>query len=320
MKKEQDTTTELIVREATRRGISSQPISETDPNVVVLKKGERRELVYYSCTDQLGHVMFKVFLNKPLTDAMLKKAGFPVPDELVTDDTSEIKAFLAKHSRIVIKPLNSVWGQGVTPGISSESELETAIELAQSFNKTKGETRVLCQQHVTGTEYRILVVNQKHMFAVHRIPAHIEGDGVSLIEDLVANWNVSVREERKINITKRVQKFLKEQEYDPSSIPAKGEKIYLKQVANAHAGGTVCDATAAIGEEARAIAIEVAKHFNAPVIGIDCITPDITKTIGHIIELNSTPDLTLHHYPTEGQAQDPAAKIVDMLFPETAKK
>lgn len=319
MKKNKDATTDLIAREARSRGISAQPVSTVAPDVLCLQRGSQREFVYYSCTDQLGHITFKLFFKKFLSGPLLKEAGFPVPDELVTSDSNGIKRFLKKHGRIVIKPLDSVWGQGVTPGITKIGQIPSALSLARSFNKAEKEREVVCQQHIDGTEYRILVINKQRVFVVERIPAHVSGDGLKTVRELIESQNASVREERKVITDKMVLQLLDEQGFTTKSVPPKNAKVFLKQVANAHAGGTVHDATEIIGKQARKIAVSIAKHFKAPVIGIDCITPDITKTIGYVIELNSTPDLTLHHYPTEGVARNPAGAIIDMLFPETSR-
>lgn len=44
------------------------------------------------------------------------------------------------------------------------------------------------------------------------------------------------------------------------------------------------------------------------------ISKDLAKTKGAIIEINHTPGLRMHHFPSEGQARDVAKAIVDELF------
>lgn len=315
-----ESTTDLIVREAQKRGITADFFFEHNRNLVLLELKEHQELIFYSSTNLLGRVTFKVFLNKMLTTILLRRAGFPVPEEIFTDNVEEIKQLLEKHKKIVIKPPDATWGEGVTPGITQVAELEDAIQYAHPRGDAEEyEGKVVCQQHVEGTEYRILVIDQKYVFAARRVPAHIEGDGQQTIHELIEQWNAAVREERRHNVTDQVKKLIRQQGWDLDSTPEKGAKVFLKLVANAHAGGTVFDATEEIGENARKVSLEIAQYFKAPVVGVDCISSDIQETIGHIIELNSTPDFTLHHYPTVGTPRNPAAKVVDMLFPETKK-
>lgn len=319
MQKKIDSSLDIIVREAKRRGIEVMSFPDVNPGVVRLTYRGHPEFVYYSSTNQLGRVTFKIFVQKPVASAWLREGGFPVPEEIFTDDLDEIRNFLKQHERIVIKPFDSVWGQGVTPGLTQAAELKAAVELAQSFNASKHEKRVVCQRHVTGEEFRILVIDQKNVFAVRRIPAHVMGDGIHTIKRLIGRWNGKVAPARVIEVTEGIGKILDEQGMNLESVPKEGQQVFLMRVANAHAGGTVHDATDLIGGAAKQTAIEVAKYFDVPVVGVDCISPDIAKEIGFIIELNSTPDLTLHHFPTVGEPRNPARALVDMLFPETKK-
>ena len=316
MKVKVDSSTGLLLKEAARRNITAVGFPKISPNVFILELGDHREPMYYTSTDKLGHVTFKIFLNKALTDAILLRAVFPAPASLSTDKTADIEAFLAQHQRIVIKPKNSVWGQGVTPGLTAAADIPAALDLAQSFNG-HGAKKVICQEHIDGDEYRLLVVGMEQVLVVHRIPAHVLGDGVSTTHELIDHWNETVQDDRKIVITKQVEALLKSQQQSVDSVPKKDERILLKLVANAHAGGIVEDATDVASEEAKETAREIARYFNVAVVGVDCISPDITQGIGRVIELNSTPDITLHHNPTSGEPRDAAGAIMDVLFPET---
>lgn len=317
MKKEADSSTELLVSEARRRGLKIHRLSPVNLNYVRIEHGDHQELIYYTATERMNFLTSRIFLNKHLSGALLHEADFPAPAEITTDDIDEINSFLKKYRKIVIKPVNSTWGQGVTPGISDSKDIVPAVELARSIKNDKSAPEVICQQHIDGTEYRILVIDEKALFVLKRLPAHVTGDGIHTVSQLLEIWNGRVRKERQIKLNKQTSHLLQEQDMTLESVPHKGDKVLLKYVANLHAGGVVYDANKEIGSSARKTAIAVAKHFKAPVVGIDCITNDISKSIGYITELNSTPDIANHHYPTEGEAHDPAGAIIDMLFPET---
>lgn len=312
-----DSTTDIVVQEARRRGIDIALFPDLQPNIVCLQLGNHREFLYYSSTDLLGRVKFKIFLHKAMTTELLRRGGFPVPDEVFTSSLEEAAGFLAMHGNVVIKPFDSVWGQGVTPGIMQAAQLPGAFAYARRHTADQEENRVICQRHIEGEEYRLLVVHQQHLFAVHRIPAHVVGDGTHTVAELVTDWNQGVTPERRVEVTERVRGLLAEQGWREDSVLPQGARVFLKQVANAHAGGIVEEAGAMVGEAARATALSIARYFDVPVVGVDCITDDISRSIGVIIELNSTPDFTLHHNPTVGEPKDVAAVFVDMLFPET---
>ena len=310
---------ELIAKEAESRGIGVTSFPELSKVIIRFTKGSHREFIAESGTDLLGVATYKIFVNKALTDNLLREGGFPVPDEVVTDDIMEAESFLRGQEKVVVKPLNLTWGKGVTTNITTSEQLEEAFKMARSqlHGARAASEKVMCQQQIEGEEYRVLVVNQKEVFAAQRIPAHVLGDGQATVAELIERLNSDAPDSRKIIIESQMVGILKNQGVQPEAVPHEGRRIWLRQVANAHAGGTVFDATDSLGEEARKKAIEVAKYFNVPVVGIDCITFDLNKSLGCIIELNGTPDITLHHNPTQGESRDVAKAIVDMLFPET---
>ena len=79
----------------------------------------------------------------------------------------------------------------------------------------------------------------------------------------------------------------------------------------------------------------VAKFLNDPLIGVDFIIEDITKSWREparnassitgaggeqhsgIIECNSLPFIDLHHYPLFGQPNNIAGKLWDLVLPES---
>jgi cyanophycin synthetase len=317
MKISERTSTGVIVREANKRGIQVHTFRCTVPFLVLLEYRGHREYIVSSGTSKLDYMSYRILRHKGLTNEVLRRGGFPVPDEVVTADRTEIARFLEKHKQIVIKPLDLTWGIGVTPGITKRDQIDPALQYVRSLDSQRNEELVVCQQHVTGEEYRILVVANKYVYASRRIPAHVRGDGVHTVRELIEQWNAKVQKDRQLHTNDRMEKVLESQELGFDAVPPKGETVWLSRVANAHAGGTVHDATEQIGRAVTERALDVAAYFKMPLVGIDCITNDIEKDIGYIIELNSTPDLTLHHFPTSGTPRNVATKIVDMLFPET---
>jgi cyanophycin synthetase len=58
------------------------------------------------------------------------------------------------------------------------------------------------------------------------------------------------------------------------------------------------------------------------ICGLDVVLPDISRKFegfGGIIEVNAAPGLRMHQSPSEGQARDVGAAIIDMLFPNGSK-
>lgn len=63
--------------------------------------------------------------------------------------------------------------------------------------------------------------------------------------------------------------------------------------------------------------IKAAHICELQVAGIDILTSDISKSLdetnGIIIEINATPGLRMHYYPTEWIARTPAKDIVKLV-------
>ena len=66
----------------------------------------------------------------------------------------------------------------------------------------------------------------------------------------------------------------------------------------------------------------VAKFLDDPLVGVDFIIEDITKSWREeqhcgIIECNSLPFIDLHHYVMFGKPQNVAGKLWDLILPES---
>ncbi|MDP3997520.1 MAG: ATP-grasp domain-containing protein [Candidatus Andersenbacteria bacterium] len=310
--------TKLIVEEARRRGFKITAYPEINRNYAELEYKGHKEKFYQAMGDNFGQASHKILFHKELAATLLREAGFPVPDSVITGDYGEAEDFLKSHARIVVKPVGRCGGIGITVNVRSEEELKEAFGRAKRNTRSKLE-RVICQEMIDGDDNRLLVLDQYKVFAARRVPAHVIGDGKRTVAQLVEKWNKKVVEMRHIKLDEDAEKVLREQELTRESVPADGVKVKLCHLANAHRGAIIEDVTDTVSPEAKALAIEVARYFKCPFIGIDMIAPDITKQAGKIIELNPHAGIVLHHFPTAGKPRNVAGAIIDMLFPEQAK-
>ena len=210
--------------------------------------------------------------------------------------------------------------QGITTAITTEPLLRRAFERAQLVHPETGvERRVVVQEHVVGEDCRVLVVDQKYVFAIQRLPASVVGDGQQTVAQLVAAWNATRKKVCAIQLNEQAHELLADQHLTAASVPAVGQYVLLAYVSNYHAGGRLKEVTDELGLKIRQTALAVAAYFSLPLVGIDFMTPDHRHTVGIILELNGTPDITIHHFPDEGVKRDVARVIIDMLFPETAQ-
>ncbi len=303
----------LIIKTARKKGIKAKAIL---PSLFFyeLSRGKKIYLFCEGMCDLVNAPSSLAASRKDLSYKIMKKLNIPVPESILTDSFEECMDLLKKYRSIVIKPKGLKWGLGITAGVTSKELLKKAINHVGHYISEGDE--FIAQEFLNGDDYRILVIGYKKVFCLQRNPACIIGDGKTTINKLIQKKKIKTGSFKKflktppgvISIALRVQGF------KMNSVVPRGQIVKLSTAANAHFGGFTVDATAEICKEAAQMAIKIARHFATPVLGIDCISQDISKTIGKITELNTTPDLFMHTNPTFGKSQNPAEPIIDFLF------
>lgn len=152
-------------------------------NAVLMRKDPPFDIAYLYATYllELAEKQGCLVLNRPasIRDAneKLYTAWFPncCPPTLVTSQKSLISDFIAKHQKIVLKPLHSMGGQGVLVMNQGDLNLNAAIELLTH----RGKYPIMAQRYLPEIQQsgdkRILIVDGKALpFAVARIPG--QGD------------------------------------------------------------------------------------------------------------------------------------------------
>ncbi|HEX8280527.1 MAG TPA: Mur ligase family protein, partial [Chthoniobacterales bacterium] len=172
-----------------------------------------------------------------------------------------------------------------------------------------------------------LVINGEVVAAAERVPAHVVGDGVHTIAELVEIVNRDPRRGighekvlTQITINEQAQRLLQQARYRTETVLPAGEIFHLRSTANMSTGGTAIDRTAEMHYENAEIARRAARVIGLDIAGIDFITPDITRPMndagGGIVEVNAGPGFRMHLQPSEGTPRNVAKPVIDMLFPE----
>jgi len=252
--------------------------------------------------------------RKNLSFRFLKRWGILVPETTVVKTYKECLPFLEKYEKVVIKPPSLTGGQGITAGVNNREMLKVAVDHVHKYVKKNGS--FILQEFFEGDDYRVLVIGYEKIFCLKRIHAFLTGDGKSRIKDLIRKRKVTVglmkyflkMPHAKITIA------LQSQGLNMNSIPSKNHKVKLSTTANLHSGGFTTDKTDVVCKEAIDISKRIARKFVIPVLGVDFISEDISKSPGKVIELNPTPDLVWHTNPNFGKSHNPAEALIDFLF------
>jgi cyanophycin synthetase len=313
--------TASIVREAELRGITVLRLD--DYNLVQLGEGKYQQRIQAAMTSNTSLIGVETAGNKRLTKMMLEDAGIPVPKGTVVRKLkSALEDALWLEYPVVIKPHDGHHGKGVTTNISNDEELKAAFERAKAVSD-----KVIIEQYLTGSDYRILVVGGKFVAAAKRMPAQVVGDGRHTIAELIeienqnpdrgfGHENVMTR----LKVSSVTEHLLAKSDYAMETVLKEGETFNLELTANLSTGGSAEDVTDRVHKTNRFMAERIAKIIGLDIAGIDVMAPTLRQPIakggGAVIEVNAAPGLRMHLAPAKGIARNVAKSIVDMLFPE----
>ncbi len=302
---------EILINEAKRRGIEVRVIDDLFNYYTLTFQGETIRC-WESFTDKTPSMSAMVCQNKYLTLKLLRDEGLQVPRQSLWSSEQEANLFLEQCcNKIVVKPLDCEQGKGITVGVKTRDQLLKAVDHARMYF---GE--VLLEEHVEGNDLRVIVINYEFVAAIERIPASVEGDGRSSVEELIQRRNEQLihttRGESQIPVNEASVDFIKVQGLSMQDIPAAGKKLQVSRLANYHSGGTIRDVTSVVSQKLREVSVKAARILNMPVVGLDLMVPDPRSTDYFIIEANERPGLANH------EPQPTAQKFIDYLFPDSA--
>ena len=321
--KQLELSTQIIIDGAIRRGIEVD-VLDWDDNFIRLKKGDKVEYVKQGTKTSVDtYVAALIMENKDVTKIILKEHGLNVPEsttvKLVEEAMIEYSNFVGQD--IVVKPKSTNFGLGVTILKKLRSEEDYKLAIAQAFNY---DSSVMIENFIPGKEYRFLVVGDEVAAILHRVPAHVVGNGSLNIKELVDEKNKNTMRGRgyitpleKIDLGRFERDYLTSQFKDVNYVPDDGEFVYLRENSNLSTGGDSIDFTDDILEDYKIIAVKSAKAVGARICGADIIINDVkakpNKDNHSIIELNFNPILHAHAYPYKGQNRHVENNVLDLL-------
>jgi cyanophycin synthetase len=308
-----------LVKAAEARGIPW--IRLNDYSLVQFGHGKYQQRVQATVTSHTPHIAVELASDKEETNRILSRLGLPVPrQELVTREEDAVRAAQRIGWPVVIKPFNANHGRGVALHLTTPDDVRTAFAQAQLHSRS-----VLVESFITGHDHRMLVVNGRLIAVSLREPGHVVGDGLHSIEQLVAIVNQDPRRGighekvlTRIEFDHQADRSLARKGYTRATVPAAGEKVYLRSTGNLSTGGTAKDVTDIVHPDNVEMAVRAVMAVGLDVGGVDFLCDDITRSYkehgGAICEINAAPGFRMHMAPSAGTARDVAGPVMDMLF------
>lgn len=216
---------------------------------------------------------------------------------------------------VIVKPNSASQGKGV-------ALVHTKKDFFRRMREIFRIDRVaLVQKPVFGSDYRIVVLDDRVISAYQRIPLNVIGNGKSTIKQLLRQkqrlFNSVGRDTCLKADDSRMFAKLKRTGRGLDSIVAKDERVYLLDNANLSAGGDSLDVTGTMHADYKKLAVQITKDMGLRLCGVDLMVQgNITEPLGTywVIEINAAPGLD--HYATVGKEQE---KIVEDLYLEVLK-
>lgn len=313
--------TQILMKESIKRGIKTELIDRSD-NFISISKDDKTEYIKQATkTSKDNYITVLAMENKVVTKKILQKNNIKVPDgsefNCIEDAISEINNFINKP--IVIKPKSTNFGTGISifPQGANQEDVISAFEIAFKHDKT-----VLVEEFISGKEYRFLVIGDKVVGILHRVPANATGDGEKSIRELIEIKNQSPLRGKgyktpleKIDLDENAKLFLKHRGLDFDYIPKKDEVVYLRENSNISTGGDSIDYTDDIHQKFKDIAVKSSQAIGANICGVDMMIDDYSDENSSyaIIELNFNPAIHIHSYPYIGTEREIAKEILKLL-------
>ena len=297
----------IIINEARRRGIGIDVIDAAG-GLFQLSSGGRSIKCRESLSELTSAVALSICDDKGMTRRIVEAAGIVVPDEVEAGDREAVRALLAKHGSLVVKPARGEQGRGVAVDLDTMESVERAIQSAASQSD-----QVLVESFHKGDDLRLIVIGFKLVAAAVRRPPEIVGDGRSSVRELIERQSrrraSATKGESEIPLDEETVRCVAKAGHSLDDVPEAGESFAVRKGANLHTGGTIHDVTSLVHARLVEAAVKVARAIDIPVVGVDFIVKNPAEPDYVFIEANERPGLANH------EPQPTAQRFIDLLFP-----
>lgn len=258
--------------------------------------------------------------------AFLNTLGFPVPKgDIVTSRDEALDVAKEIGYPVAVKPVVGHKGIGVTADVKDSEELVSAFNRAVRAIPEEQPVRIIIENSISGSDFRMLCVNGRFVAATERRPASVVGDGQLTIAELIRRENRSparldtpTSALSKIQWDEAMEMYLEEQGFSPDSVIEDGHTVYLRKVANLSSGGVSIDATPTVHPDNIVLAQDVAQYFRLTCLGIDVMADSLATSWKSgklsILEINAAPGIFMHLNPAVGESVDVPARLLETFF------
>lgn len=310
-----------IVQAAVERNIPYRRM--TEGSMVQFGWGSKQKRIQAAETSDTSAIAESIAQDKELTKELLHAAGVSVPLGRVVDNADDAwRVAQELGGAVVLKPKDGNQGKGVAVNMQTEAQVRAAFAVAENYG-----SEIIVERYLPGSDFRLLVVGDKLVAAARRDPPQVIGDGQHTIQQLVDEVNKDplrgdghATSLTKIRLDDIAIATLEKQQLTVDSIPAKGQRVVLRNNANLSTGGSATDVTDDVHRDMAASAVAAAKMVGLDICGVDVVCETVYKPLeeqgGGIVEVNAAPGLRMHLNPSYGKGRPVGEAIVESMFPK----
>lgn len=316
--------TQLLISEALRRGHAVETLDRAANFIRITGNGKVEYVRQATRTSADSYVAPLIMENKKVTKLILCEAGIRVPRGRDYGSLSGMEAdwdYWNGAQGLVVKPNSTNFGIAVAILEAPYSREEYLAAGKAAFDEDEC---VLVEEFVPGKEYRFLVIGGITRAVLHRAGANVTGDGESTIEELMERKNADPRRGagyrsplERLRKDGEEERFLRAQGLSFSSVPGRGQRVFLRKNSNISTGGDSVDYTDSMHPGYKDIASAAAAAVGAAICGVDMMVQDVdaepTGSNYGIIELNFNPALHIHDFPYEGLNRGVERHVLDLI-------
>jgi cyanophycin synthetase len=309
-----------IVDEAIARDIPWIRLNKS--SLIQLGYGKNQVRFRATMTEKTNSIAVDIAGNKDETKRILKDSAIPVAKGVTISEIEQLEdAIKSVGFPLVFKPLDGNHGKGASINVKTPEAAKLAFEYAKQYSR-----KIIMESFITGYDFRILVIDNKMVAAALRVPAHVTGNGIHTIQQLIDKENEDPRRGyghenvlTEIIVDRDTLDLLAKKEYTLETVVPNGELVYLKSTANLSTGGTSIDVTDLVHPQNIFMSERISRIIGLDICGIDVMAQNLTQPLtengGVILEVNAAPGFRMHLAPSEGLPRNVAAPVIDMLYP-----
>lgn len=313
-----EATTQILIAEILRRKLPFEIIDSNNNLIAVTYNNKQYIILEGTISDANSLIAYWISNDKWMSRQFLERAGLSVAQGLLLTDRPSAQELAQVKFPAVVKPVDTDHGIAVSTNITSQEELNKAIE-----NAFKHAKRVIVEQFFSGQEYRFLVIDGQVRAIAYRVPANVTGDGKQTISQLVEQKNKGRGTDYrhpllKIVIDDEVRRHLQAMSLDENSVLDLGQQVFLRHNSNLSTGGDSIDVTDEMPDFYKQVAVRAAQAAELNIAGIDIIINNLNTVPSDesyiVVELNAPAMLSMHNFPYIGKNRQVEKYVLDSIL------